>query len=289
MTPTPRRTATEPTNRTSNRDTARMNDHYSVLGLQWARPSSQKASGHGQAGRHAAPPTPLHPDALKKAYRSALLKAHPDKAPPVPPPYPRGNTTASAPSPCTPSTTTTAISRAETETEAQQPSIDAIKLAYAVLGNPAQKKEYDASFRLSLHAHSYSSSFSAAAAAAAAAAHDSSISSFDLEALDIFDLDDFTISSSSSSSFPRHRCRRDPTDAENNADGNASAEEEEEEDDDGGGAKSEWCRRCHRCGADPGFRVDEVELERAVAADVEEVVLGCAGCSLFVRVQFGVE
>ncbi|KAF2016038.1 hypothetical protein BU24DRAFT_190756 [Aaosphaeria arxii CBS 175.79] len=51
----------------------------------------------------------------------------------------------------------------------------------------------------------------------------------------------------------------------------------------------EWVRAC-RCGEDRGFRIKEEELEDAVQSGAgNEVVVGCVGCSLWVRVGFGVE
>ena len=47
-----------------------------------------------------------------------------------------------------------------------------------------------------------------------------------------------------------------------------------------------WFRSC-RCGDERGFLVTEDELEREVESG--EIVLGCRGCSLWVKVLFGVE
>ena len=47
-----------------------------------------------------------------------------------------------------------------------------------------------------------------------------------------------------------------------------------------------WYRSC-RCGDERGFLVTEDELEREVESG--EIVLGCRGCSLWVKVLFGVE
>ncbi|OQO07490.1 hypothetical protein B0A48_07187 [Cryoendolithus antarcticus] len=46
-----------------------------------------------------------------------------------------------------------------------------------------------------------------------------------------------------------------------------------------------WTRSC-RCGDDKGFRVTESELERNV--EDGELITGCRGCSLWLRVLFGV-
>jgi diphthamide biosynthesis protein 4 len=47
-----------------------------------------------------------------------------------------------------------------------------------------------------------------------------------------------------------------------------------------------WTRSC-RCGDDGGFVVTEKELE--ANAEDGEVIVGCRGCSLWLRVLFGVE
>jgi len=47
-----------------------------------------------------------------------------------------------------------------------------------------------------------------------------------------------------------------------------------------------WTRAC-RCGDDGGFVVTETELE--ANAEDGEVIVGCRGCSLWLRVLFGVE
>ncbi|KAF2842790.1 hypothetical protein M501DRAFT_923746, partial [Patellaria atrata CBS 101060] len=54
--------------------------------------------------------------------------------------------------------------------------------------------------------------------------------------------------------------------------------------DPGGGV---WYRAC-RCGLERGFVVQERELERADDEGVREVLVSCGGCSLWVRVVFGV-
>jgi diphthamide biosynthesis protein 4 len=49
-----------------------------------------------------------------------------------------------------------------------------------------------------------------------------------------------------------------------------------------------WTRSC-RCGADKGFTILEEELEDAESRGEKEVLVGCSGCSLWVRVGFEVE
>ena len=46
-----------------------------------------------------------------------------------------------------------------------------------------------------------------------------------------------------------------------------------------------WYRSC-RCGQERGFKVTEEDLEKAVREDVKEVVVGCGGCSLHIKVLF---
>ncbi|KAK3341585.1 hypothetical protein B0T25DRAFT_346567 [Lasiosphaeria hispida] len=48
-------------------------------------------------------------------------------------------------------------------------------------------------------------------------------------------------------------------------------------------AGNEWYRSC-RCGNPRGFRLGEDDLEEA--ADLGELMVGCADCSLWLRVQF---
>lgn len=50
--------------------------------------------------------------------------------------------------------------------------------------------------------------------------------------------------------------------------------------------KEIWTRSC-RCGDDSGFVVTEAELE--ANAEDGELIIGCRGCSLWLRVLFGVE
>lgn len=49
-----------------------------------------------------------------------------------------------------------------------------------------------------------------------------------------------------------------------------------------------WSHAC-RCGFAPGFVIREAALEDAVGRGESEVLVGCGGCSLWVRVGFGVE
>lgn len=51
-------------------------------------------------------------------------------------------------------------------------------------------------------------------------------------------------------------------------------------------ASGVWSRSC-RCGDVQGFTVTEAELEKHV--DEAEIITGCKGCSLWLRILFGVE
>jgi diphthamide biosynthesis protein 4 len=58
----------------------------------------------------------------------------------------------------------------------------------------------------------------------------------------------------------------------------------------GGEKQMEWTRAC-RCGDEKGFRILEEELVEVQeeGGNGGEVLVGCGGCSLWVRVGFGVE
>jgi len=58
----------------------------------------------------------------------------------------------------------------------------------------------------------------------------------------------------------------------------------QEEEVNGGGM---WYRSC-RCGQERGFEVREEDLEEASRGGEGEVSVGCKGCSLWLRVLFGV-
>lgn len=48
-----------------------------------------------------------------------------------------------------------------------------------------------------------------------------------------------------------------------------------------------WYRAC-RCGQGRGFVVDEAQLEKAVGRGESDVLVGCRGCSLWLKVLFGI-
>lgn len=146
---------------------------------------------------------------IKRAYRRALLRHHPDKT--------RTRTTATK------------------HTAAATFTVDQISAAYATLSLPARRAAYDASL--------------AAAAATAAAQTQRQQTDFQtgIETVDLDDLD----------------C---------------------EEDGAGTGA-TRWYRPC-RCGNPRGYDFGEADLEEA--AEVGELMVGCADCSLWLRVHFAV-
>lgn len=53
------------------------------------------------------------------------------------------------------------------------------------------------------------------------------------------------------------------------------------------GGETFWYKGC-RCGDEKGFMVEEEDLESATEVGGREVMVGCRGCSLWLRVLFGV-
>lgn len=174
-------------------------DHYHTLGLVAPSPGSL-------ANRYTAAE-------LRRAYRNALLAAHPDK------------------------TTTTSIAKH---------SVDDVKEAYLVLSDAKNRAEYDNWLLRNphiLHAHDDRGG--------KGAGH--TLSQDFILGLELLDLSDF-----------------------------------EEEGGSAGGGKGEWTRGC-RCGDEKGFKILEEDLEDAEGRGEKEVLVGCEGCSLWVRVGFEVE
>ncbi|KAG5918518.1 hypothetical protein E4U61_001675 [Claviceps capensis] len=102
--------------------------HYTILGLT---PSLLNSS-------HQKGPSPS--TLLKKAYRRALLRHHPDKQAPSFPSLPSSPSSSSTPlSSCTAQDTTASTSGVYT--------IDQIATAFAVLSSPTQRASYDAELR----------------------------------------------------------------------------------------------------------------------------------------------
>ncbi|KAK2072700.1 hypothetical protein P8C59_007038 [Phyllachora maydis] len=146
---------------------------------------------------------------IKRAYRKALLRHHPDKA-----------AAAIAAEDAGPSS----ISKIPDVT------VDEVSAAFAVLFDPARRAEYDKTLRIT----------------AAPGAEDRVVFQTGVENVD---LDDLEVGA----------------------------------DDDGA---TEWHRSC-RCGNPRGYRLREQDLEEAAQCG-DEVMVGCADCSLWLRVHFAV-
>jgi len=213
-------------------------DYYSILGLQ-------------------APTQPSAAD-LRRAYKLALLAAHPDKK--------KTTTTAAtgklAAHPLKKTTTTTGTGKARVYT------VDEVKDAYAVLSDAKRKAEYDAWIQM------YPGRVQRGKGWGGGLAAPSSDFVLGLEVVDLSEFDvldpGFEFSDATG------------TMANSNANSNTVAGDGE------GVGQMEWTRAC-RCGADKGFRILEEELEDAESRGEKEVLVGCEGCSLWVRVGFEVE
>jgi diphthamide biosynthesis protein 4 len=175
--------------------------YYDILGL--SAPSLGSPSARPKSAE------------LRRAYRNALLKAHPDKA-------------------------TTA---ARTGQPGASHTVDDVKEAYRVLDDPNSRVEYDSWVLRNPHVLR-------ADAQGRDAGPGQTLSADFVLGLDVLDLSDF---------------------------------EERER-----GDEVEWTRAC-RCGEQMGFRILEMDLEDAEQRDEKEVLVGCGGCSLWVRVGFDVE
>lgn len=151
---------------------------------------------------------------LRRAYRNALLAAHPDKN--------RGSTA-----------TSTAIA-----------SVDDVKEAHRVLSTAASRNEYDNWLLRNPHV------LASHAAGGGKTGGAQTLSADFVLGLELLDLSDF----------------------------------EESE----AGHAGEWTRAC-RCGDESGFRILEDDLVDAEQRGEKEVLVGCGGCSLWVRVGFEVE
>lgn len=177
-------------------------NYYHILGLSVPRPS-------------APPPQPRGAD-LRRAYRNALLAAHPDKK------------------------------SASAATVHGSYSVDDVKEAYTVLDDARARADYDNWILRNPH---ILATTSGTAADKNSGAH--TLSQDFILGLELLDLSDF-------------------------------------EEQDGEAAEGEWTRAC-RCGDEKGFRILEDDLEDAESRGEKEVLVGCEGCSLWVRVGFEVE
>jgi diphthamide biosynthesis protein 4 len=194
----------------------------------------------------------LSPHVLRSKYREALLRAHPDKQP-LP-----------APGKVPPTRKNTA-SGIDTETSY---TVDDVRKAFAVLSDETKKREYDIWLRSSVShvARKQDEDFV-----------------LGLEILDLSDFDEVRSGAVSSSTATSTSSASSSSAAEAHTNTNAEGDGDEN-----GEEKMEWRRPC-RCGVARGFVIPEQELEDAIGRGEEEVLVGCAGCSLWVRVEFGID
>ncbi|KAJ4984460.1 CSL zinc finger [Stagonosporopsis vannaccii] len=176
-------------------------NYYHILGLDTPNPGSSS-------------PRPKGAD-LRRAYRNALLAAHPDK---------KG---------------------AGAATTNGSYSVDDVKEAYTVLDDTRARTDYDNWVLRNPHIISASTGTGVDKNGAHTLSQDFILG---LELLDLSDFDE----------------------------------------QDGEAVEGEWTRAC-RCGDEKGFRILEDDLEDAESRGEKEVLVGCGGCSLWVRVGFDVE
>ncbi|KAF9692558.1 hypothetical protein EKO04_009435 [Ascochyta lentis] len=174
-------------------------NYYQILGLHAPSPGSLSS-------RHSA-------TELRRAYRNALLAAHPDK---------------------------------KTVTSKGTPSVDDVREAYRILESAASRAEYDNWLLRNPHVLSTSSQSDSSGSAGT----QQTLSQDFILGLELLDLSDF--------------------------------EELEVS------GEVQWARAC-RCGDDKGFGILEDDLVDAESRGEKEVLVGCGGCSLWVRVAFDVE
>jgi diphthamide biosynthesis protein 4 len=134
-------------------------------------------------------------------------------------------------------------------------TIDSIALAYKILSSPALKAEYDLALQTSRRSHNNNS-------------NNNNNPNSNL---------DFSDSDEEEESDKVFRTGLETVDLDDLDFVEESSSGKEEE---------TWTRSC-RCGDDGGFVVTEKELE--ANAEDGEVIVGCRGCSLWLRVLFGVE
>jgi len=144
-------------------------------------------------------------------------------------------------------------------------TVDDVKEAYAILTDPKSRADYDSWL---LHNRDTLGS--------SRSSHTASLPSSDfILGLELVDLSDFDVVDPVSDT-----CTGVVDSAKgSNVQGGGEGTEEEQ---------MQWTRPC-RCGAEAGFRILEQELEEAEERGEMEVLVGCQGCSLWVRVGFEVE
>jgi diphthamide biosynthesis protein 4 len=188
-------------------------DYYSILALspQTHGPSAQTSTAD-----------------LRRAYKLALLSAHPDK-----------------------------VTSSTSPNQQQAYTVDDVKEAYAVLSSPSEKAKYD----------NWVLANPGILVGRSGDVGERRINGDFLLGLEVLDLSDFDV--------------LDPGFKFSSQDG-------EDEDDVERNGQMEWTRAC-RCGMEKGYVILEEELEDAESRGEGEVLVGCGGCSLWVRVGFGSE
>lgn len=151
-------------------------------------------------------------------------------------------------------------------------TVDDVKEAYSILASEKNKAEYDTWL---LH---HGGTLRVGGQGLGAAAREPSTDFLlGLEVLDLSDFDILEPSTSPSPSPSPSTSHPTPTSTANSSTDTPVVER-----------GMQWTRPC-RCGMDQGFRIAEEELEDAEARGETEVLVGCEGCSLWVRVGFDVE
>jgi diphthamide biosynthesis protein 4 len=194
-------------------------DYYSILNLS--------AQTHG-------PSSQIPTADLRRAYKLALLAAHPDKV----------------------------TSTSSGQQQQQTYTVDDVKEAYSVLSSPERKSVYD----------NWVMQNPGVLQGRDGEGGERVVNGDFLLGLEVLDLSDFDVLD------PGFKF--------------SSSSNEEENDGDGEGVERygqmEWTRAC-RCGMEKGYTILEEELEDAEQRGEGEVLVGCGGCSLWVRVGFGSE
>jgi len=196
----------------------------------------------------------ITPAELRRAYKLALLAAHPDKVSAV-------------------AATTATTNATKTKTKPAY-TVDDVKEAYTTLANATSKSEYDNWFLR----HGDGLITTTAGKERGSERSEVQLSSDFVLGLELLDLGDFEM--------------WEGGDVDTAISTGMASPGQREEEGVGGGAGGEgqttWTRGC-RCGADRGFSILEEELEDAEERGEKEVLVGCVGCSLWVRVGFEVE
>ncbi|KAH7073013.1 diphthamide biosynthesis protein 4 [Paraphoma chrysanthemicola] len=197
-------------------------DYYGILGL---------SAPHTSASSHTSPAE------IRRAYKLALLAAHPDK---------------------------------KTGTSQTPHTVDEVKHAYTILADAKTRSEYD-NWILANPGAGYGGPRQEVGMPS---------SDFVL-GLELLDLSDFDVLDPGFEFSDTTAAAPSSSAVQGNGNGQENVRDEAE-------AQMEWTRAC-RCGADKGFRILEEELGDAEARGEKEVLVGCEGCSLWVRVGFEVE